>query len=444
MLGWSLIGPFLLCGTLFFVELRRCKSRGPIDFLTAVNAVYFICFVVTPVFLRWVADAGRVPLLWRAVLVIDQDSPLFILSGLVVWLSYLFLAWGYFSGSAWIAAPAQVTRSGLISWGCVLLVGGGFSIAFYASQIGGLRFLLETVLLYRAQAEPVYTQFTFLKTFSVVATGSTVLILGGLLERPTQRLPLFFLLAASVIVSLLVLIAGGGRLAVIQYLLIFPLYFIVRDRAVPLRTVAFCIVVFLAITTFGHGLFDLFNSPGRLESEVASVGLDPAAAVISVLIEFSFPWVNVASALSWAGSDLALRWFLDVPLAIAWLLPKRLLGLELPPTIGMEHEVLIGHPFPPDLLSFGIYSAYVPGAFLVAWFFGRIVRALENYVPASGSPAWLVLRAAWLAYIGSRVMYGNPHHTLTSALPLLIATVVMLVEPARLFRRFNTTVASPR
>ena len=41
----------------------------------------------------------------------------------------------------------------------------------------------------------------------------------------------------------------------------------------------------------------------RLESEVASVGLDPAAAVISVLIEFSFPWVNVASGITSATPD---------------------------------------------------------------------------------------------------------------------------------------------
>jgi hypothetical protein len=152
----------------------------------------------------------------------------------------------------------------------------------------------------------------------------------------------------------------------------------------------------------------------------------------------------VAGALSWAGSDIALRWFLDVPLAIVWLLPKRLLGLELPPTVTMEHAQLIGHPFPADLISFGIYSAYVPGAFFVAWLFGRIVRVLEHYVPVGGSPAWLVLRAAWLAYIGSRVMYGDPHHTLTSGLPLLIVTTIMLANPPRLLRAFRTSIAPSR
>jgi hypothetical protein len=39
----------------------------------------------------------------------------------------------------------------------------------------------------------------------------------------------------------------------------------------------------------------------------------------------------------------------------------------------------------------------------------------------------MLLRAAWLLYLSSQVMYGNPHHALVAGFPLLVSTVVIVL-----------------
>jgi hypothetical protein len=86
---------------------------------------------------------------------------------------------------------------------------------------------------------------------------------------------------------------------------------------------------------------------------------------------------------------------------------------------------------PADLLSFGYWSAGPEGLAAIVILFGWLLDRLEVWFPHSGDPSMLVLRAGWIAYLCSRVMYGNPHHTLITALPLIVATGVLLLASRR-------------
>jgi hypothetical protein len=237
----------------------------------------------------------------------------------------------------------------------------------------------------------------------------------------------------AVFISMAALLVNGGRLMVIQFLIAFPLYFILRTtKRTPVVMLAAGAVVFAGFTVFGHGIFDLFRGSERISEEIEFVARSPVEVGARFGLEFSYPVQSLSVSLRDVGAEpYVFRWFNDIPLGLAYLMPKRLLSLELPPTVTMQLGELAQAPVPADLLSFGYWSAGPLGLVVMVILFGWFVARLEAWLPLRSDPAVLVLRAAWIAYIGTRVMYGNPHHTFITALPLGVATIVVLLSSRR-------------
>jgi hypothetical protein len=422
-----------LCVSALVVELTRQRSAGVIDFQFSATCVYAALFGLGPilVFFLWASDS--IPPEWLFVTNIPPTSGYYTFAVAVALAAYFVLLLGIRLGTSdGVISRSVVRPRALLVSGALIAMIGLASLLLYARDIGGVQFMLESILAYRASAEPVYSRLGFLKTLSPLATAGAFLLFAAMqMGRRSMATRAAFLLAVSI--SMAALLVNGGRLMVIQFLVAFPLYFILRaTRRTSLVMLAIGVAIFVGFAVFGHGIFDLFRGTERISEQIEFAARSPTELGVRFGLEFSYPVQSLSVSLRDVGADpYFFRWFNDIPLGLAYLMPKRLFSLELPPTVTMQLGELAQAPVPADLLSFGYWSAGPLGLVAIVIFFGWFLARLEAWLPLHSDPAMLVLRAAWIAYIGTRVMYGNPHHTFITALPLVVATAIVLLASRR-------------
>jgi hypothetical protein len=306
---------------------------------------------------------------------------------------------------------------------------GVISYIIYAQEVGGFMIVIQAVGFFRSQTEP-YSDFGFLIKVAPFTTVSSYMfwdlfVSSSHLLRKTAYCVVF---ALMFLWSLVILYSLGVRMQFIFYLLSFVLYVCFRRGGVSVKGMFIAGVLFTAVSLFGKDITSLyFMEEGSLEKTWEEVTTDPFAGMKKILLEFSFPFVNLANIVELVPGEVNYRWFLDLPLAAAYMLPKPLLGLSLPPTVTMIYDEYIDHPIPIDLLSFGYASVGMIGMVLVYFTYGSILYLADWYFPPSGNRLSVLLRAAWLLYLSSQVMYGNPHHALVTGFPLLVATVIIVL-----------------
>ncbi|MBX5460600.1 MAG: hypothetical protein IRZ28_05860 [Steroidobacteraceae bacterium] len=409
------------------VELVRARQAGLVDFLFTTTFVFVLLFGVAPLLVFFAFEAGAIPSEWSFVTHLAPTSGYYAYAVVVALAAYFLLLLGYRLGRSDQGTPERSTHSGLLVLaGVAFSLVGLMSLYLYARDIGGIQFMLETILAYRASAEPVYSRLGFLKTLSPVATGGTVLLFAAI-QAGRRSVWMYVVFAFALAVSMLALVVNAGRLMTVQFLLLFPLYFLLRSShrlLVPMCVAG--LLIFGTITVFGHGMFDLFRGTERIATQFENASQGPAEIGIRVGLEFAYPVESLALTLRDVGTEpYAYRWFSDVPIGLAYLMPKRLFALELPETVSMQLSDLVRGPVPADLITFGYWSAGPMGIVIAAIGFGWLVARFEAWFPACRDPVMLTMRAAWIAYLCSRVMYGNPHHTFITALPLVLASAVI-------------------
>ena len=212
------------------------------------------------------------------------------------------------------------------------------------------------------------------------------------------------------------------------YFLVFVIYASFRRRRLPKAYALIGGIFFVAIVLFGKEVIsqNVYVSDDLIGSAWEELSTDPLSGIRRILLEFSFPFITVANVVDLVPNELRYRWFVDVPLGVAYLLPKPLLGLTLPQTVTMVYDEYLDIPIPIDLLSFGYTSMGVLGTILVCLVYGFVLCVADCYFPAHGNKTLILLRAAWLLYLSAQVMYGNPQHALVAGFPLLVGTLVIV------------------
>jgi hypothetical protein len=159
--------------------------------------------------------------------------------------------------------------------------------------------------------------------------------------------------------------------------------------------------------------------------EQTSVAVGETAG--SFVMEMSFPYGNLAGALDAVQRRIPFRWFSDIPIGVARMLPKRLLGIQLPATISQVnsnwHGATAGE-IPIDLLSFGYFSSGITGVVLTCFLFGWMLRVADHAFGCQPGAA-VPLRVAWIEYLAFRVLYSDPTHWIVTGFGLFIATCLV-------------------
>jgi len=424
------------------VEGLRPPPKGHIDFLRATSAVYFICFVVLPLYLQidhlQTLRGGE----WSWLLKRPFDDPAFAYAIALALVGYGCIILGFYLGSGFRSGKrgGQAENPGtrmvwrspeLVLVGGLLGLAGLICLVVYTKSIGGLGPLILQAALFRSATPPVVTPFAFLKTLAPMVIAGTFLIHSvrarNRLEGQAPRYGVAFY--TFLVASLLVLFHQAGRFPLAAFLLTFPLAQVIRTGRVRAAVVAGGSAVILAILLFGKQLFQAALTGTAVSDQWALVGQNVLAPVRLLMVEFAFPVATLANATVEVPAVIPFRWFFDVPLALVYLIPQRLLGVVHDPTVSMVNTgrfAILGGVVPVDLVSFGYFSAGILGVVMVLVAFGGVLAWLGRLLPATKDPVDCVLRAAWILFVALRVMYGDPQLIWPGGLHLLIMAALLM------------------
>lgn len=428
----TILMPFslLLAAVIVATELTR-RRFGQIDFLIPVSALMFLCFVVAPLMLpvyqandlgawNWIFERGIEG--WRNCVSI-------LLAGVL----YSLAVWVYLNTPASLLIRktpriGSTSATRLVTIAVLLLVIGLVAIGLFAEQRGGLVIAVTEAAIFKTSEESLGSLAFAIKLSPVATVSSFIFIhLSGAQRTRFERILFFALFTVALVVSLLGLFLLGGRVSLIFYLLTFVLgelaYRQARIRLIP-SLLTFCFFI-LPVILFGKSSLRLFSDDFSWSEIIDDFVDSPATIVRLFVLEFSFPWVNVANYIALTPEQISFRWFQDVPLGIIYLLPKLLLGIQLPPPINVIYDEVINAPVPTDIVSFGYVSAGLAGVLVMGVVYGLALRFAESVFSDKSSRISCLLRSAWLLLLGSQVMYGSPYHFFLGAFSLIVGTSLL-------------------
>lgn len=430
----TILMPFsiLLAAIIVATELTR-RRFGQIDFLIPVSALMFLCFVVAPVMLP--AYQGNDLGAWNWIFDREIEGWRNCVSILLAGLLYSLAVLVYLNTPASLLIRktprlGSISPTRLITIAVLLLVIGLVAIGIFTEQRGGLVIAVTEAAIFKTSEESLGS-LAFTIKLSPVATVSSFIFLHLCGEQRTRfgRFMFFALFTVALVVSLLGLYLLGGRVSLIFYILAFVLgelaYRQKRIRLIPsLLVLSFFI---LPVILLGKSSLRLFSDDFSWSEIIGDFVDSPATIIRFFVLEFAFPWVNVANYIALTPEQISFRWFQDVPLGLIYLIPKLLLGIQLPPPINVIYDEVINAPVPTDIVSFGYVSAGLAGVMIMGVIYGLALRFAESVFSDRSSRISCLLRAAWLLVLGSQVMYGSPYHFFLGAFSLIVGTSILLL-----------------
>jgi hypothetical protein len=298
------------------------------------------------------------------------------------------------------------------------------ALFIYASQFGGLsRFIQSGLYIRRGTME---VQWGSLQVLAQIAFPAFLFLAAAASWSKGRRRALLALAAAAVwAVVAFRLVHVGGRLETAAVLItpVLAWSFITQPG---LRTTA----ILLGIAILGLFLASVdpifFRDPiGTFSAEFTKLRYDLVNSLLYILAYLGFPHINAAHALTVVPGDIPFRYFVDIPLGLAYMLPN-FSGVEtLPPMILSLHVKLLPW-IPVDLFSFGYYSLGTVGVLISFAAFGALLAMFDGWL--TKSTGWLgqALRAAWLFYLPFRLLYADPYATLQSGFGLITGTLTVI------------------
>lgn len=448
LLNGGLMAVMTLVEFLHFRQVRR------FTFLSASHGLIAIGYCVPAFLLAWLPGTRLATGPWGPADTTPWGTRLYILdladslrlpdsayltTAIVLWGAYAMLAAVYF------AARRLPVRSlshhepparHLVLAGAVLGVLTVAAMAIYVSQFTGPGDFFKAGWQIRAGKRLVH--WGFLQVLAELGLPAFLMLaVAALRVTGGARLAL---MAATLLVwatELLRLIHTSGRLELGTFLLI-PL--VAWAFVTPARRLATVVLV----VTLAAGLFlasapyDLFSTPATVLPRMAATVLTNLdKMILYVLKDFAFPYIAAAHTLTVVPDPIPFRYFVDIPLGAAYMLPN-FTGVEtLPPMILSLHVKLLPW-IPVDLFSFGYYSLGTVGVLITFAAFGAVLAVFDGWL--TFSTGWLgqAFRAAWLFYLPFRLLYADPYASAQSGFGLITGTVVLLAVALLSRRRGGT------
>ncbi len=433
----------LLLGLIiFFAELARGRVAGLIDFLRATSVVYFISFVFVPVYLQLAnLDIFR-GTFWDWMFKTNFNDSAFVYASLLSLIGYLCILAGYTVARAFVknaqkaVLPELLSLTGtgyLLTAGTLLLGISLVSLVVYVQSIGGVGNFFALAMVLRLDNPLFVSKLAFLKNVIPLALGSSFIFF-ALCSTPasgrvTRRLAAVLFVAAF-LTSLATLFHQAGRLNLFTYLLTFPAARMVYRNRINKRYVVLGGLVFVFLVLFGKELFNYLVHPEAFFLQLRHVLNDASYTLNSLFVEYIFPTLDVANVIQEVPAHAPFRWFSDLPLALLYLLPQRVIGFEPPPDVSQINTFLFNPSsggIPVDIVSFGYFSAGVVGILLTTFFFGVLLVLFERLLPMDERFLIVMFRVAWMLFVSYRVMYAQPNLVVRDGFQLIVSSCLLFV-----------------
>jgi hypothetical protein len=244
------------------------------------------------------------------------------------------------------------------------------------------------------------------------------------------------LFLVTFLLSGILLFHAAGRLRFFSYIMTFPVAGMMIQGRLKARIIIFGLIFAALVTLFGEQIVHIMINPDAISRKMTLLGSENYSGFSTITSEFAFPLATIANTVCHAvPAQIPYRFFVDFPLAIAFLVPKRLFGIDnLPVTANSLNGDQFGGPIPIDLISFGYFSLGVIGVVILLLMFGASLRLADRIFANQNETVIEVFRVAWMFFLGFRVMYGDPVNSLKIGFYLVVGTILLLLT-----RRRSTT-----
>jgi oligosaccharide repeat unit polymerase len=383
LLDWqiSILAP--LGGFIILFELKKIRKRGTFDYLSYINIMYFIVFVLAPINLLINKQSVRHFLQ-------TYDFSTVILSVVIIYFAYLLILIGYrietkgkerkdvFSIDGFNQDAVNRVLKNLC---VVFFVIGIGSFLLYAKIYGGIIELYEKSDFIRSG----YVEnngFVFLKNFHPYVLLSSWILFSFLLLKKANKLILWILSILLLIIAMAILFSNAGRLELVYAVLpVFLSPYVIKKRLPPVSLSLVFIMLSIFWFVVGDMIFSLISygvSIQPLEHK------DISFYFYSFLSEFTHPYESLIIALSKVPIEMSMRFFGDFLYGLISLIPERLLGISVPDTIASYNTYFLEGKFestvPPGLLALLFYSFMIPGIMIGSLLFGIFAGKTEKFL----------------------------------------------------------------
>lgn len=324
-------------------------------------------------------------------------------------------AWLSKNGSYRMANMRLLEKSETIGWVFLLLA---FVTQFgYTYSYGGFVGALDFSRLVRAGHDTPSNPLSFLKPFGSFAFLSAYIFFALTLSQSRRKWLhiLGFILGTAA--SVYIMVSWLGRLTMVLFPFTLVLIVLIGSHRNALRVLITGMVSVVAALISLHAISQLFS-------------IKATASIPAFLArELSAPFVSFVAAFELPGFEP--RWFYDVLVAPAFLLPESLWMRWIDNIGSLNTTLIVGAPkgeagvtgsIPMDLLTLGFWQGGVLGIVGVGLLFGIALRVLQRFLDRlpssllrttaqSISIVYLIVRA---------VYYSEPAHFMSSNLTVLL------------------------
>jgi len=450
-----IISAALLCAIVGFESWRRIQGQ-PFGLLSVANMVFTLNYCVSPMLLAFAPGTdfatgpyGRPLFMLQVVESLELTESSYLNASMLSVLAYGGMI-GTYLGVSRFTKPTPLQVDGiplrwLISTGLILGSVAIVALLIYSSQFPAMFIGTHSPYhseLYQYDPTGIYkmmklgniirgnvreVSWGFLQIIIMLGVPALIMLsAAGLRVAGRQRV---ILIALAVVVWMVVFArtyhaAGRMELAISVALIPLAIVLSMRNQRQAFLGVVALFVFGMFVGLAKHSFFGqpLDTAMIMLDAQVIQFG----RSALYMANEFAFPFPIVAHTLETGAESIGYRYFVDIPLAMLYMLPS-LGGVDTwPEMISHIHERLVPLMLPYDLVSFGYYSLGWGGIAIVFAAMGGLLAVFDKWLtPGTG---WLVqcLRASWMMYLPFRIMYADPYTSMKTGFGLIVGTFLIL------------------
>ncbi|XKE94017.1 oligosaccharide repeat unit polymerase [Metaplanococcus flavidus] len=417
---YSTVIAFVLGFMILFNEmLRRRNNNKQIEILTIVNIIYFLCFSLVPILVYFYFENLHI---WTQKN--DINEIYYLYGSFLSFIVYILIIFSYSFTSKLNIRTLNIEENPKKNFlFAMLLFGAGcFFLLIFIQGIGGFSRFLETNTLYRSGDIEV-SSVAFARNLALFIPFASHIFYYNLIKNKNYLFSLQLLMTiSSFIVSLLIYYNRAGRLSLLIYLAtFFVIYNLVTKKRIRKYLLIFSPII-LWFIMYGKSVYNIFFQSDRII-------MNKEFSLEVVLSEFVFPFYTIANTLKYPFFDDSPRFFIDFLIAFINLLPSALIPFDVPKNVTQLNTESFGDisGIPIDIISLGYHSFGLAGVFIIAIFFGVLVRYIQEKFSLNRVNISVVFYAHLLFFLPLRVPYAEPTNFLKGNFALLVSLLLLLL-----------------
>ena len=328
------------------------------------------------------------------------------------------------------------SRTFLVATVCLWLIGAASDV-LYLWEYGGYATYMEYAGQIRSGASDFYNPFSFLMPFRDCVPLASLFLFSLISRKRPYVLPMFIVAFSH---ALLIYYSNRGRLGFVLFLVIFPLFYMVRRfrlKAINARLVAMCLLFVVLFLVLIVGLGNLLSR-------------NTAEGVLQILAEeTSFFFANFKVILD---NDIDYRFFFDIITYPVYLLPSSIWRTFIPNTVSDLMTIMIdGHKkgeggvygeAPIDAIGLSYFQLGIVGVVVCAAVWGillalvfRMAKRIRHRDSSLMIHTYLVVSLALRS-----VLYCDTYNVVQRMFPLVVFVCIYIVLALLTPRRQRVSV----